>query len=251
MNIPAEISIGPLTLHFYGLMYASAAIFAYFFTVWLAQKKKSPFSSVDIADAIFWAMICGVLGGRIWYVLLYNAPYFWENPVDVFAVWKGGMSIHGGLLGGVLGLAFFCSRAKKSFWELADLFAPALAMGLFFGRLGNWVNGELMGRVTDVSWGIDYGDGENRHPWPLYAMAKDFFLFLLFFFLSLKKRFSPGVLTALFFSTLALLRFFTEFFRAPDPQLGFLWFHLSLGQWLSLLLLLVALFLLFLRRRKS
>lgn len=233
----AHISIGPLTLNFYGLMYAVGAIVGYFITVWIAKKKGSPLAKEVVADIVFWAMIGGVIGGRLFYVFVYDPSYYLQNPLQIPAVWNGGMSIHGGLLGGALALYIILKKKKLPLCETADLFVPAIAIGLLFGRLGNFVNGELPGRITDVSWGLNFGDGENRHPYPLYAAIKNLLLFGILLFLTLKKKLSPGTLTSLFLILLGIFRFCTEFFRQPDPQIGFLAFGLSLGQYLSLVVI--------------
>ncbi len=246
MDIPASLSIGPLTLHFYGLMYATGAVCAYFLTRWVARKVGKPFSSDHLTDVIFWTMLGGVIGGRLAYSFLYNPDIYLADPVQILMVWQGGMSIHGGLLGGFFGLLFACYKIKRPIAEVADLFLPALALGLAFGRLGNFVNGELFGRITEVPWGMDFGDGENRHPSQLYAMLKDLLLCAIFLFLILRISWKPGVLSGLFFCMYAVFRFIVEFFRAPDPQLGLLALGLSMGQWLSMVLFFVGLGIIFL-----
>lgn len=252
MIIPAEITIGPIVLHFYGLMYAAGAVAAYFLTLWFARARGDLLSGEAIADVIFRAMLLGVIGGRLFYVIVYNPEYFLAHPGDIIAVWQGGMSIHGGLLGGFLGAWWSAKVLQRPLLELADLFMPALALGLAFGRFGNFVNAELVGRITDVPWGVDFGDGETRHPSQLYAMAKDLTLCLILLLIGLKYRPRAGVLTGLFFTLLALFRFVVEFFRAPDPQLGLLALGLSMGQWLSVLLFLIGLgILIFSLRQKS
>ena len=229
----AHISIGPLTLNFYGLMYAMSAVCGYFVTKWFFRWRQQLIPKEAISDIIFWTMIGGVLGGRLFYVLVYNPLYFIENPAKILAVWNGGMSIHGGFLGGGTALFLIVKKLKLPFVKTVDFFMPALALGLAFGRLGNFVNGELPGRITDISWGLDFGDGENRHPSSLYAVFKDVLLFSILIILGIWKKLHAGTLTALFFIALGIFRFTVEFFRAPDPQLGLLAFGLSMGQWLS------------------
>jgi phosphatidylglycerol:prolipoprotein diacylglycerol transferase len=247
----AHISLGPLTLNFYGFMYAVGAVAGYFVTVWFAKKRGSDISKEIIADIIFWAMMGGVLGGRVFYVLVYDPSYYLANPLQIPAVWNGGMSIHGGLLGGALALSTILKKKNLSFCETVDLFVPAIALGLLFGRIGNFVNGELPGRVTDVSWGLDFGDGENRHPYPLYAAAKNLTLFGILLILGLRKKLRPGSLTSTFIILLGIFRFFTEFFRQPDPQIGLLAFGLSLGQYLSLGVVLLGIFYFLMTRKKE
>lgn len=252
----AHISLGPITIHFYGLMYALGALNAFFITRWIFQKKGEVISSEAIGDILFWTMLFGVLGGRFFYALVYNPSHFLANPVDIIAFWKpggiAGMSIHGGLIGGTFGLWWGCRKQNFSFWRIANHFLPAIAFGLALGRLGNFVNGELVGRITDVPWGMDFGDGKNRHPAQLYAVAQDIFLGILFLFLVLKKMpKTPGILSAFFFMTLALFRFSVEFFRAPDAHIGLLTLGLSMGQWLSLLLFVIGGMLLLFRKQSA
>lgn len=229
----AHISLGPITLHFYGLMYALAAICGVFITYWIAKKKNIDITRTDIADVVFWVMIGGVIGGRIAYVLVYDFSYFFENPSQIPAVWNGGMSIHGGLVGGGIALVTILKIKKIPFVQTVDLFMPALALGLMFGRFGNFVNGELPGRITESSWGIDFGDGENRHVSSLYAAFKDFTLCVILLSVLFFTRPKAGVVTGLFFMLYGTFRFVVEFFREPDAQVGFLALGLSLGQWLS------------------
>jgi phosphatidylglycerol:prolipoprotein diacylglycerol transferase len=235
----AVINIGPVSLHFYGLMYAVGAIIAFFITRWYARKTKAPLNDEEITNIIFWAMIGGVIGGRIFYTLVYNFEYYFNNPLQILAVWQGGMAIHGGFIGGGLALWLVCRWMKKSFWQVADAFAPGLAFGLAMGRIGNFVNGELVGRVTDVPWGMDFGDGENRHPSQLYAVIKDIALSGFLALVGSRVPFAPGVITGLFFQTYGIFRFAVEYFRQPDPQLGFLAFGFTMGQWLSIGLIIV------------
>ncbi|QQS58957.1 prolipoprotein diacylglyceryl transferase [Candidatus Peregrinibacteria bacterium] len=250
----AHFSIGPITIHFYGFMYALGAVNAFFLTRWIFRKKGEFISSEAMGDLLFWTMLFGVLGGRFFYAFVYNPSYFLVHPIDIIAFWKSGgiagMSIHGGLIGGMMGLWWGCQKQKLSFWRMADHFLPAIAIGLALGRLGNFVNGELVGRITEVPWGMDFGDGENRHPAQLYAVMKDVLLCAIFlplvFHLPSEKRESEkgsprefiqkspfGTLSALFLMTLAVFRFMVEFFRAPDAHIGLLAEGLSIGQWLS------------------
>ncbi len=239
MSIPSFVTIGPITLHFYGLMYAMAAVCAYFLTRFVARKKQSLLTGDNITDVIFWTMLGGVIGGRLFYALVYNPQVYLADPLQILQVWKGGMSIHGGLLGGFFGALLAAKIIKRPLAEIADIFLPALALGLAFGRLGNFVNGELVGRPTDLPWGMDFGDGLQRHPSQLYAVIKDVLLCAIFLVLLFRVHWRPGVLSGLFLSCYAILRFLVEFFRAPDPQLGLLALGLSMGQWLSVVLFIV------------
>lgn len=244
-----SIEIGIFTIHFYGLMYALAAVNAYFLTSFLAKKYNSKITKHEISDVVFYGMLGGVLGGRLFYVFVYNWSYFSNNLVDIFFVWNGGMSIHGGIIGGLLFIYIFCKFKNKNFLYVLDLFLPAIAIGLFFGRFGNFLNNELAGRVTDLPWGIvyDYIDSNIRHPWAIYAMIKNIFLFCIIYFLysfpNIRSKF--GFSAGIFAMVFAFLRFILEFFRMPDPQIGFLKFGLSMGQVLSFFLFFFGVFILF------
>lgn len=235
--------IGPVALYFYGAMYALSALCAYGLLRYWNRKKNLGISSETLLDLVFITLLTGVIGGRLFYVLVYNASYFWEYPLQIFAVWNGGMSIHGGLLGGAIGFYIFCRIKKIDLLKLADIAVPSIALGMVFGRLGNFINGELPGRITSHPWGMDFGDGEMRHPSQLYAMAKDTVLFVLFSILVWKvqwKHFAGGIMAG-FLMMYAVFRFAVEFFREPDPQLGFLFSWLTMGQILSVILFILGL----------
>lgn len=246
---PAIIAqIGPLKLHFYGAMYALSAVLGYFLLCFLSAKKNLSLQKDQILDFIFWTFLGGILGGRLFYTLVYNFSYFAANLSDIFAVWKGGMSIHGGLLGGAIAAIWFIKKKKLPLWEIAGIVVPALALGMMLGRIGNFVNGELCGRMTDVSWAIECG-GNMVHPSQLYAVGKDFLLFGIFLLLNLKTNIHGKTLFGMFLCGYGSFRFFVEFFRAPDPQIGLFWEVLSMGQILSLFVIFIGGFLLY-RREK-
>lgn len=232
------LQIGPFAFHVYGAMYALGTLFCIWWLWWRMQYSSSPFSFDTASDIGMITLLAGVLGGRLFYVFVYNFSYFSQNFFDIFAVWNGGMSIHGGLMGGAFGFLWICRKKNIDWKYLADLLVPALAIALMLGRFGNFMNGELIGRPTDMWWGMDFGDGVVRHPATLYAMGKDFFLALLFGYIILGFQKNPfwkkGSLFFAFLFCYGIVRFCVEFFRAPDPQLGLLFLHLSMGQWLSL-----------------
>lgn len=225
--------IGPIAIRFYGAMYALTAILAYAFIRFFTKKKNLPLTKDHAFDLVFYAFLGGILGARIFYVLVYNFEYFVSNPFEVIAVWRGGMSIHGGLLGGAGAVIWYIQKKKLPMWEIGKMAAVIIPLGMMLGRLGNFMNGELPGRVTDVPWAMDFGDGEFRHPSQLYAVGKDFILFTTFFLLALKSNIHGKILFGMFLVNYAIFRFVVEFFREPDPQLGFLVSWLTMGQVLS------------------
>lgn len=235
------LQIGSIQLYFYGFMYAISAICGYFLLRFWSKKKQIEVSKENILDLVFWTFLGGVVGGRVFYSVVYNFDFFIANPLSIFAVWNGGMSIHGGLLGGAIAFYLFCSRKKLPLGNLADISVVAIALGLALGRLGNFVNGELPGRITDLSIGMDFGDGENRHPSQLYAVAKDLILFFSFSYILWKSDITKnaGSIFSYFLISYGMMRFAVEFFRAPDPQIGFVFSIFSMGQFLSTLVIII------------
>jgi phosphatidylglycerol:prolipoprotein diacylglycerol transferase len=234
---PVLFRLGPLELRWYGLMYVLSFIVAYFLIRSDAKRKNLPLTTDDIADLIFCLALGVILGGRIGYILFYNLPYYLENPLKVFAIWEGGMSFHGGLIGTVLAAIYFTRKKKITFFQLADLCVPVAPICLFLGRLGNFINGELYGRVTHVPWGMVFPGGGNvpRHPSQLYeAFLEGPVLFAILWFVKRKKNLPVGVVFWCFVSFYGVFRFLVEFTREPDPQLGFVLGNLSMGQLLSL-----------------
>ncbi len=258
-NIIAKI--GPLTLYFYGAMYALGAIGGIYITEFFAKKRGIEISGDQITNIMFALMLGGVIGGRIFEILVYNLDFYLAHPADLLAVWKGGMSIHGGLIGGAIGFILACKKQKLRVGEISGIFMPALALGLMWGRLGNFVNGELYGRITEISWlGMDFhvrGDeaGTLRHPAQIYAMIKDFLIFLIVGRLLIvpPQKFlgnmQHGEIFILFLALYGSFRFVVEFFREFDAVTGVFFGFVSIGQILSLLVVAVAGMLWTLRKR--
>lgn len=240
---PAIIAqIGPVSLHAYGAMYALSAVLGYMMLRVLARRRGLKISGETLLDFVFWAFLGGLIGGRMFYVAVYDLSHFLEHPEDIIAVWKGGMSIHGGLLGGVVAGLWFIHRKKLPMWEIGRIVTPAIALGMMLGRIGNFLNGELCGRITEVAWAIECG-GNMTHPSQLYAVGKDFLLLVTFLILNTKTQMHGKKMFGLFLMLYAVLRFGVEFFRAPDPQIGFFWETVSLGQILSVVMMSVGIFL--------
>jgi phosphatidylglycerol:prolipoprotein diacylglycerol transferase len=232
---PDIIRIGPLAVRWYGIMYLIGFTAAYFLVRYQLKRRKISVTSQDI-DSLFLFLLSGlVIGARLGYVIFYNPIYYLSNPSEIFAVWHGGMSFHGGLIGSIIAGLLFCRRHKADFWQLADLVIVAAPIGLGLGRLGNFINGELYGRVTDVPWGMVFPEGgpAPRHPSQLYEfLLEGVVLFSVLWFLK-NKHLRPGALTSIFLMLYGVFRFFVEFFRQPDPQIGFILGYFTMGQILS------------------
>jgi phosphatidylglycerol:prolipoprotein diacylglycerol transferase len=233
---PVLFSIGPLAVRWYGLMYLLA--FGGFW--WLATRRiqagLAPITREQLEDMMFTGVLGVILGGRLGYVLFYKPGYYLAHPLEIPAVWTGGMSFHGGFLGVLLAMAWVAHRQRIDWWRLMDFVAPLVPLGLAFGRLGNFINGELWGRVTDGPWGMVFrGAGDlPRHPSQLYQMGLEgLLLFAVLWWFSSKPR-PRAQVSALFLIGYGIARFIGEFAREPDAFLGLLAFGLSMGQWLSL-----------------
>jgi len=228
--------LGPLEFRWYGLMYILGFLAAYFLILAGAKRKGLPLDKEKVADLIFTVALGVILGGRLGYILFYNLPVYLAHPLQVFAVWEGGMSFHGGLTGAIIAALYFIRKHKLRFYPLADLGFQAAPIGLMLGRFGNFINGELYGRVTDVPWGMVFPGGGDlpRHPSQLYeAFLEGPLMFLILFLISRKVN-RDGVVFWSFIALYGLFRFLVEFVREPDAQLGFLAGGLSMGQLLSL-----------------
>ncbi|WP_067615632.1 prolipoprotein diacylglyceryl transferase [Dissulfuribacter thermophilus] len=248
---PVIFRIGPFAVRWYGIMYLVG-----FLCAWILVKREIKRQLVtpervnlELAhlESLMAYLIIGViLGGRIGYCLFYNLDYFLEHPLEIFATWHGGMSFHGGAIGAIAAGLIFCKRYKESFFKWADRFVWPAPIGLGLGRIANFINGELFGRPSDVPWAMIFPGGGPipRHPSQLYeALLEGPILFLLLSLLKGKDRY-PGGLFSLFLIIYGFLRFFAEFFREPDPQLGFILFGwMTMGQILSLCMICVGIIL--------
>lgn len=233
---PVFLRIGPLEFRWYGLMYILGFIAAYFVIRAGAKRKHIPLNNDDVADLVFAMAVGVILGGRSGYILFYNLAEYVAHPLEVFAVWHGGMSFHGGLIGAILGGFYFSRKKKIGFLDLADICIMAAPIGLGLGRIGNFINGELYGRVTTVAWGMIFPGGGNlpRHPSQLYeAFLEGPVAFVVLYLLDRKKQ-PTGVIFWSFIALYGTFRFLVEFFREPDIQLGFIVERFSMGQLLSL-----------------
>lgn len=234
---PLALQLGPLKVHWYGLMYLIGFAAAWFLGTRRARKAGSGWTDQMISDLVFWGALGVIIGGRTGYVLFYNFDYFLNHPLWLFEIWTGGMSFHGGLLGVMAAMYWFSRHYNKGFFELADFVAPLIPIGLGAGRIGNFIGGELWGRPTDQTWGVIFpraGDNLARHPSQLYEAALEgVVLFCVLWWFSAKPRPRMAV-SGLFLLLYGCFRTFVEFFREPDIQIGYLAFNwLTEGQVLS------------------
>ena len=244
---PVALSIGSLQLRWYGLMYLAGFGLGWLLGRWRASRPGSGWTGPDVDDLLTCVMIGIILGGRLGYVLFYDLPVYINDPMEIVRIWNGGMSFHGGLLG-VLGAFWYFARTRgRTFLEVSDFIAPLIPQGLFFGRLGNFINGELWGKVSDAPWAVVFpGAGPlPRHPSQLYEAALEgLALFIMVWVFSLKPR-KTGAVSGLFALGYAVFRFAVEFVRMPDVQLGYLAFGwLTMGQLLCVPLMLAGAWLL-------
>jgi len=240
---PVLVQIGPLAIRWYALAYIFGILAGWVYGRAIIRNRRNwggpaPLALVDFDDFILWVTFGIILGGRIGYVLFYNLPYFIEHPVEMFEVWNGGMSFHGGFLGCVVAVMAFATMRKIPVLSLGDIVCAVAPIGLLFGRLANFINGELWGRVTDVPWAMVFPRGGPlpRHPSQLYEAALEGLLLLIVLRIMVRagalRR--PGLSLGAFAAGYAVLRSFCELFREPDVQLGFLWGSTTMGMLLSI-----------------
>lgn len=247
---PVAIQIGPLAVHWYGLMYLLA--FMQFILLGRVRLKQTQMKTLgfvdrDLEDILFVAVLGVVLGGRLGYCLFYMPEFYFSHPLDIFKVWEGGMSFHGGFLGVLTALLYFARKHQRPFFEVTDLIAPLVPFGLAFGRLGNFINGELWGRPTDVPWAMIFpqaGDSLPRHPSQLYQFAGEGILLGILLWLYARYPRKVGQTSGAFLLGYGVFRFLAEFAREPDRFLGTLSLGFSMGQWLSMPMLALGCYLL-------
>ncbi len=237
---PIAIQVGPVAVHWYGLTYLVAfLLFLALASLRVAQPMYAArgWTRRDVEDLLFYGVLGVVLGGRLGYVLFYKPGYYLANPLEVFAVWKGGMAFHGGLLGVIAAMALFARLRGRPFLEVTDLIAPCIPTGLASGRIGNFINGELWGRPADPSlpWAMLFpqtGDNVPRHPSQLYQFLLEGLLLFVLLWLYARRPRRLGQVSGAFLVGYGIFRFIAEFFREPDNFLGLLSLGMSMGQWL-------------------
>ncbi len=236
---PVLIEIGPFAIRWYALAYIAGLILGWRYVRRLAKAPPRVATTEAIDDFLLWATVGVVLGGRLGYILFYNFDYYVDNPLRALEIWRGGMSFHGGMLGVILAIIMFCRKRQIPLLGFADLIACATPIGLFLGRIANFINAELYGRPTDLPWGVIFPDGGPiaRHPSQLYqAFLEGLVLFVVLYMLWRSEwvRMRPGVLSGAFLVGYGIFRMIGELFREPDMHIGFLAFGTTMGQWLSL-----------------
>ena len=249
---PVAFQIFSLEIRWYSLAYIFGILFGWVYCKKILIKDRYIFNLFD--DFITYLIIGIILGGRLGYTFFYNFEYYLKNPIEILMVWNGGMSFHGGLVGVVVASKLFSIKHKINQFIFLDLVALSAPIGIFFGRIANFINSELYGRATEVPWSVQFLliDNIKRHPSQLYEAFFEgillFFILRYFFKKDILKK--PGQISGLFLILYSIFRFILEFFRSPDPQIGYLIFDLTLGQLISLIFLIIGIFL-FLKKKNE
>jgi phosphatidylglycerol:prolipoprotein diacylglycerol transferase len=261
---PYVFQIGSFQVRYYGLMYIAAFITLYLLSLHRLKNEKFNYSKTDIENYLVWAVAGLLIGARLGYVFFYNLSYYISHPLETILPFSfsdgfhftglAGMSYHGGLVGVILSSGIFCRKYKINFWQLADFLIPSIPLGYTFGRLGNFINGELYGRATDIPWGMYFPLDEThrlRHPSQLYeASLEGILLFLVLWNIRKRKAFD-GFFISIYLIGYGLVRFFIEFFRDPDPQIGFFFGFITMGQILCLCMIAVGTGIFFMKKVKK
>lgn len=251
---PIILPLGPLAISWYSLSYVVAILLCYIYGKYLIKNLNLPYINIlDLDKVINWAVIGIIIGGRLGYVFFYDLSQYLENPIDILKTYKGGMSFHGGFLGVILSSYLYCRKYKIKYLALMDLFAMVVPIGLFLGRIGNFINGELYGRITDLPWAVLFPAGGYlpRHPSQIYeSLTEGLLLFFIIRYAANKKKFMQvGFLSGLFLLGYGCCRFLVEFTREPDSHIGFVISFFTMGQLLSIPMILSGIFLM-LRSKK-
>ena len=228
---PIAFQIGSLTIHWYGILYALGIILGASL-VYPVAKRRLDFNKESYSDLLSNVILGIVLGARIGYIIFYDPIYFWQNPLEMFKVWEGGLSYHGGAIGALVACVYFAKREKKSPWRILDLLGMGSSVAVISGRIGNFINAELIGRVTQSDWSVIFTQigPEKRHPSQLYEALTEGLILAIFLFAFEKRNPKPGILFGIYLLAYGLMRFLVEFIREPDPQLGLVFGPLSMGQ---------------------
>ena len=253
---PIALSLGPFVVRWYALAYIAGLVIGWRYCLWIASQKPRVARREDVDDFLVWATLGVILGGRTGYVLFYRPEFYFANPSEILKLWHGGMSFHGGALGVLAAIWLFTRQRKMNYLAFADIIAPAVPIGLFFGRIANFVNDELWGRVTDVPWAVVFPSDPAhlpRHPSQLYeATLEGLVLFAILFFVMRRTdaRQRPGTLSGTFLIGYGAARIIGECFRQPDANLGFIFWGITMGQILSVPVVLCGVWLLWRARQQ-
>jgi phosphatidylglycerol:prolipoprotein diacylglycerol transferase len=236
---PVLVELGPIRLSWYGLMYVFGFLISYLLVRHQMKRKDFGISKQEVENLYFYLIIGLMVGARLGYVLFYDLKIYLTDPLEILAIWHGGMSFHGGLIGVLIVGILFSWKNKKSFWRIADLIIVTAPIGLGLGRIGNFINGELYGRVTQIPWGMIFPKGGPfpRHPSQLYESALEGGVLFLILWLIKDKKLPVGGLLALFLFLYGVFRFSIEFFREPDAHLGFVFGPFTMGQVLTVFMI--------------
>ena len=239
---PVLLKLGSLEIRYYGIIYALAFLIGYYYIKRESEKRNL---KLDADSLITYLIIGTLIGARLFEIIFYNPSFYFSNPLEIFALWHGGLSFHGGLVGGLVASIIFCRKYKIRLLELGDILAVPLAFGLFIGRIANFINGELYGYPTNLSWGVDFGDGIFRHPTQIYESLKNLFIFFILLKLK-KKEHKEGYPFFVFLPLYGLIRFFIEFLQVPENYL----LGMPTGQLFSALMFITGIYFLTKSRRE-
>ena len=242
---PVLFNFGILSLRWYSLAYIFGIFLGLYYGKYLIRKfySQENFLIQYLDDFLVWIVAGIIIGGRLGYIVFYNHQFFIENPFEIIKIWNGGMSFHGGMIGLIITAYIFSKKQNFSFWLLSDILACVAPIGLFFGRIANFINGELVGKPTDQPWSVVFPLYDNiaRHPSQIYeAILEGLILFLIINFIFKQKKIKTGLVSFLFMFFYSVFRIFAEFFREPDQHIGYIFGGISLGTFLSILTILIS-----------
>tara|TARA_B100001750_G_C15365850_1_gene524693 strand:- start:103 stop:909 length:807 start_codon:yes stop_codon:yes gene_type:complete len=259
---PVLIDFGFLQIRWYSISYILGILLGWAYASKLIRKTAKDKYSVDnitktqLDDLIIYLILGIIIGGRLGYIILYNFQYYSQNIIEIFKIWEGGMSFHGGLLGVVISILVFSNKNKLNFFKFSDIVSCVAPIGIFLGRIANFINGELYGKISNLPWAVIFPNGGSvsRHPSQIYeALLEGVLLFILINFLALKKNLliKTGYISGLFLILYSILRIFSEIFREPDSHIGYIFNYFSLGILLSLLTLIIGFVIIFIKKNEQ
>ena len=250
---PILIDLGLVQIRWYSIAYILGILIGWIYASQILKRIKlndynfTVIKQLDFDNLIIYLVLGIILGGRFGYIIFYNFDYYSEHLIQIFYIWQGGMSFHGGLLGVVVAILIFSRKTNINFLKYGDIISCVAPIGIFFGRISNFINGELYGKVSNLPWAIIFPSADNlsRHPSQIYeAFFEGLILFFLLNYFAKKKAFkTPGLISSVFLILYSLFRFILEFFRAPDPQIGYIIFNMTLGQLVSVIFLFFGMYL--------